>query len=75
MPKKPRLITLMESQHVKRSEALHKSVRQYFCHISWSLWKKMSSKKSVLEVCDILRLFINILTPNEKHSLSVKASV
>ena len=75
MPKKPRVRTLMDSQHVKGSETLHESARQYFCHIFWSLWKKISSKKAVLVVYEILRLFVNILTPNDKHSLPVKASV
>ena len=32
MPKKPRVRTLMDSQHVKGSERLLKSARQYFCH-------------------------------------------
>ena len=35
----------------------------------------MSSKTSVLVVSEILRLFVNILTPDDKYSLSVKASV
>ena len=33
MPKKPHVRTLMDSQHVKVSETLHKSAWQYFCHI------------------------------------------
>ena len=33
MPKKPRVRTLMDSQHVKESQALLKSAGQYFCHI------------------------------------------
>ena len=37
--------------------------------------KKISSKNSFLVVSEILRLFVNILTPDEKYSLSVKASV
>ena len=32
-------------------------------------------KNSILLVSEILKLFVNILTPNEKYSLSVKASV
>ena len=75
MPKKPRVRTLKESQHVKGSEKLLKSARQNFCHIFWSLWKEISSKNSVLVVFEILRLFFNILTPNDKYSLSVKAGV
>ena len=75
MPKKPRITKLMDSQHVKGSERLHKSARQYFCNIFWSLWKNISSKNSVLVVSEILRLFVKILTPNDKYSLSVKARV
>ena len=33
MPKKPGVRTLIDSEHVKGSETLHKSARQYFCHI------------------------------------------
>ena len=75
MPQKPRVRTLIDSQHVKGSEKLLKSARQYFCHIFLSLWKEISSKNSVLVDSEILRLFVNILTPDEKYSLSVKASV
>ena len=75
MPKKPRVRTLMDSQRVKRFERLLKSARQYFCHIFLSLSKKFSSKNSVLVVSEILRLFVNILTPDGKYSLSVKATV
>ena len=75
MLKKPRVRTLMDSQHVKVSETMLKSTRQYFRYIVWSLWKKISSKNSFLEVSEILRLFVNIWTPDDKYSLSVKASV
>ena len=75
MPKKIPVRNLMDSQHVKVSERLLKSARQYFCHIFWSLWKNMSSKNSLLVVSEILRLFVNILTPDDKYSLSVKASL
>ena len=75
MPEMSPTRKLMDTQHGKQSEKRHKSARQYFCHISWSLWKKISSKKAVLVVYEILRLFVNILTPNDKHSLPVKASV
>ena len=75
MPEKPCFRTLMDSQHVKVSETLHKSARQYFCHIFWSVWNKISSKKYVLVVYEVLRLYINILTPNDKRSLSVRATI
>ena len=74
MTKKPRIRKPMDSQHVKGSETLHKSERQYFCHIFSSLWKEIGSKKLVLRVSEILKLFFNILTTNDKYSLSVKAS-
>ena len=75
MSKKPHVRTLMDSQHVEGSETQHKSARQYFCHIFWWLWKKLSSKNSFLIVSEILRLFVKILTPDDKYSLSVKGSV
>ena len=75
MPKKIPVRNLMDSQHVKVSERLLKSARQYFCHIFWSLWEEISSKNSVLVVSETLSLFVNILTPDDKYSLSVKASV
>ena len=65
----------MDSHHVKVSERLLKSAVQYFCHIFLSLQKEIGSKNSVLVVSEILRLFVNILTPNDKYSLSVKATV
>ena len=75
MPKKPRIITLMESQHVKESETLHKSKRENFYQIFWSLSKGTNSKNSLLVVSEILKLFVNIFTPDDKYSLSVKKSV
>ena len=75
MPKMRRVITLMDSQHVKGSETLLKSSRQHFCQIFWSLGIKMSSKNYFLVVTKILRLFINILTHDDKYSFPVIASV
>ena len=75
MPKKPRVRTLMDSQNVKRSKTVPNSARQYFCHIFWSFWKEIGSKNSVLAVSEIIKLFVNILTPDDKYSLSVKGSV
>ena len=67
--------TLMDSQYVKGSERLLKSAMQYLCQTFWSLWNGISSKISALVVYEILTLFVNILTHNDKYSLSVKASV
>ena len=41
----------------------------------WYLWKEISSKSFVSFVCETLRRFVKILTPDEKYSLSVKMSV
>ena len=75
MLKKPRVRTLMDRQHVKGYETLQKSAEQYFCQVFLSLWEKTSSNKSVFVVSEILTLFVNILTPDDKYFLSVKANV
>ena len=75
MPEKLRTRTFMDSHYVKGSEKLHKSARQYVCQIFWSLWKKISSENSVIVVSEILRLFVNMLTPDDRYSVSVKARV
>ena len=75
MSNKPRFRRLMESQHVEGSEKLLKSAQQNFGLIFCPIWKEISSKNSVLVVSEILRLFVNILTPDDKYSLSVKAGV
>ena len=75
MTKKPRVRELMDSQHVKGSKTLLNSSRQYFSHIFWLLWKRISRITCVLVVSETLRLFVNILTAAEKYCLSVKASI
>ena len=52
-----------------------KSPPQLLCEIFWSLWMTFSSKNSVLVASEILKMFVNILIPNDKYSLSVKVSV
>ena len=74
MPKQPRVRTLMDGQHVKRSQTLLKSARQYFCHIFGLFRKKITSKNSVLVVSEMLSLFLNTLTLDDKYSLTTKAS-
>ena len=69
MHKKPRVRTLSYSQHVKRSETLLKLAWQYFREIFWSLWKKISSKNSFLQVSEISRRFVSILRPDNKYIL------
>ena len=40
-----------------------------------SLWKAISSRESVLEVFEILKLFVNTLAQDDKYYLSLKAGV
>ena len=74
MRKNPRVTTLMDSQHVKGTKTPIKIAQHYFSLIFLTLWKKVSSK-IFLGVSEILRLFVSKLTPDDKYSLSVKASV
>ena len=75
MPKKPCVKTHMHSQHVKGSETHLTSARKYFCDIFLSFIRKIRAKNFVLKVSKILRVFVNILPPNEMSFLSVKTSV
>ena len=61
MPKKPLFITLMESQHA-------------FSQIFLSISKKFSSKNIVYVVSEISRVFLNVLAPEDKYSLSLGKS-
>ena len=74
MPKKPLVRTLVSSQHVKVSETVFKISWLDFWHFFWAPRKKLSSRNCILIVSEILRLFINILIPHDKYSLSVKVS-
>ena len=65
----------MDSEHAKGAKKLHKSLLEYFCHNFWLIWNEIFSKNFVSVVSVILRLFVNILTPYDEYSLSVKASV
>ena len=75
MHKKPCVRTLMNSEHVKVSKTLHKSAPQYVCHIFRSFCMEICSKNFVSVVSEIFWHYVNILTPNDKYSVSVKASV
>ena len=46
--------------------------RQQIYRVFASLWETYSSEMSVLVLSEILRLFVKILTPDDKYSLSVK---
>ena len=69
MSKKSPFRMLFHKQHGKRAQPLLQSGRRYLYHIYWSLWTWFSRKKSMLVLCNILRLFVNTLTANDKYSL------
>ena len=58
-----------QKEHGKRVSALFKSERQRLYHIYWSMGRILNCKKSLLVICKILRLFLNILSAADKYSL------
>ena len=75
MPKKLSARTLIESQYVKGSKTLVKSARQQLSNFFLSLWKEINLKNFVLVVSEIMKSFVNILTPDDEYSYLGKASV
>ena len=69
MSKQFRFRRLFEKEHSKRAQTLMKSERQHLYHIYWSVWRKFTSKKFLLLICKIFRLFLDKLTANDKLSL------
>ena len=69
MPEKPRIRTLMDSQHVKGFETLHKFASQYFLSYFLVTLKENHLGKLSLVVSQILRLFLNILALDDTYSL------
>ena len=69
MRKNPRVRTIIDSQHVKGFETLLKYTRLQFLDIVLLLWNNFSSKNSVLVASEMLRLFHNLWTPDDKYSL------
>ena len=69
MYKKSRCRIPFGKQHGQRSKTVLKSARQHLYHIYWSVWRKLSWKKSLSVICKILIQFANSLTADGKHSL------
>ena len=67
--KKSRFKVSFGTQHGKRTQTLLKLAWQHLYHIYWSLWRPIGSKKSVLVICKILRLFPKTLSVEGKYSL------
>ena len=69
MSKKSRFKTHFDSEHFKGSKTIPKSSRQHFCYIASSLRDKLSWEMSLLVIFEILGLFVNTLTADDKYSL------
>ena len=67
--KKTSFRTSFNSKHAKVPETLLESLQQHFDYICSILGKKLNLKKSLLVVFEILRLFVNTLTPDDKFFL------
>ena len=69
MCKKPCFRGPLVRQHGKLVNTLLQSERQHLYNIYKSLWRFLHWKNSLLVIHILLRLFVNILTVNDKHYL------
>ena len=66
MSKKSRFRGPFDKQHGNGDQTMLKSERHQLYHIFWSLWRILSYKKSLLVICKVLKMFVNILTADDK---------
>ena len=69
MCKKSSLRLPFQKEHGKRVSTLLKFEQQNLYHIYWSTRRQFSCKKSLLEICKSLRLFVNTTSAVDKCSL------
>ena len=69
MSKESRFRGPFGKQHGKRAQALLKPPSQHLYHTHWSLATKLSSKKSLLLICQILGPLVNILAAHERYPI------
>ena len=69
MSKKSNFRGSFEKQHSKHAQTLLKFKRQQLYHISWSISRQLTYKRSLLVISKILRLFTNRLSADGKYSL------
>ena len=67
--KKSRFKGTFGKQHGKQAQTLLKFEWKHLYRIYWSLWRQLTSKKSLLVICKISRLFPNTLSADGKYSL------
>ena len=59
--------TSFDSQHVKQSQTLVKSAWEHFDHLFSWVWAQMSWKTYPLLKFEMIRVFLNTLTPDYKY--------
>ena len=64
-----RVIAPFYGQHVKRSKTLVKCPWKYFYKTCLLLWSKLTWETSLLLIFELLRVFIETLTPDHGYSL------
>ena len=69
LSKKRSLRTLFESQHLKGSQTLMKSVWEHFYQILSTLWENLIWKTSSLVICEIFEVSVNTLTADAKYTV------
>ena len=69
MFKKSRVRGSFDKWHGEQSETLLKSERRHLYHMYWSLGRQVSWKRSLLMICKISEVFVNLLTGDEKYSI------
>ena len=69
MSKKSRFRLPFQKEHGKRVSTLFKFERQNVYHIYWSTRGQFSYEKSLLLICQRLRLFVNTMSAVDKCSL------
>ena len=60
-------------QHAKGDQTLLKSQSHHLCHICCSLWRQLICRKSLLLISKNLRVFLNIMTVDDKYFLLNRA--
>ena len=69
MSKKSRFRLPFQKEHGKRVSTRFKFEWQNLYHICWSTSRQFSCKRSLLEICKSLRLFVNTMSGVDKCSL------
>ena len=69
LSKKRSLRTHFESQHLKGSQTLMKSVWEHFYQILSTLWENLIWKTSSLVICEIFEVSVNTLTADAKYTV------